>query len=206
MVVPPSHVVLDGGPAMGNIIDPDTAKITKKTKSLLILPDDIPAVTFKTVKTERVLVRTPSACCQCFSCTEMCPRHLLGYPLQPHKTLRYMGMEEADLSDFSTASLCSSCGVCTLMACCQGIAPSISMTEMKKKVSKARLGYRSETPTILSPERENRMIPIERFMNRIECFGLTGYPFGQARFRLSSGHMTCCCLSTSANPLYRWYR
>ncbi len=168
VAVPPSHVVLDGGPAMGNIIDPGTAKITKKTKSLLILPDDIPAVTFKTVRTERVLVRTPSACCQCFSCTEMCPRHLLGYPLQPHKTLRYMGMtEEAGLGDFSTASLCSGCGVCTLMACCQGIAPSISMTEMKKKVGKARLGYRSETPTVPSPERENRMIPIERFMSRI---------------------------------------
>jgi len=168
VTVPPNHTVLDGGPAMGRIINPNIAKITKKTKSLLILPDEIPAITFKSTSAERVIRRTSSACCQCSFCTDMCPRHLLGYPIQPHKTLRAVGSGQiSHPNDLLTASLCSGCGICTLMACCQGIAPSIMMGEVKKNLGKNRLAYQSSEPTIPDPERDNRLVPASRFKNRL---------------------------------------
>jgi len=168
ITVPSDHTVLDGGPAMGRIINPAIAEITKKTKSLLILPDEIPAITFKSASIERVLKRAPSACCQCYYCTEMCPRHLIGYPLQPHKTLRAVGSSMVDHpDDLLTASLCSGCGICTLMACCQGIAPSATMFEVKRNLAKNRLGYKSTEPTTPDPERDDRLVPISRFKNRI---------------------------------------
>lgn len=123
VAVPSGHAVIDGGPAMGRIINPSTAKITKKTKSLLILPEEIPAIAFKSISTERVLKRNSSACCQCSYCTDMCPRHLIGYSLQPHKTIRAVGANQINRpDDLLTASLCSGCGLCTFMACCQGLA------------------------------------------------------------------------------------
>ncbi len=168
VTVPPNHTVLDGGPAMGRIINLNIAKITKKTKSLLILPDEIPAIAFKSTSVERVIKRTSSACCQCSFCTDMCPRHLLGYPIQPHKTLRAVGSGQiSHPNDLLTASLCSGCGVCTLMACCQGIAPSIMIGEVKKNLGKNRLAYQSNEPTIPDPERDNRLVPASRFKNRL---------------------------------------
>ncbi len=166
--VPPGHTVLDGGPAMGRIINPNTAKITKKTKSLLILPDEIPAVAMKTTSTERVLKRASSACCQCSFCTDMCPRHLIGYPIQSHRTLRAVGSGQiSSPNDLLTASLCSGCGVCTFMACCQGIIPSATMAEVKKNLGKNRLAYRSTEPTVPDPERDNRLVPSSRLKGRI---------------------------------------
>ena len=168
VTVPKSHVVIDGGPAMGNIINPDVAIVTKKTKSLLILPADIPAVTFKSASAKRLLKRTPSACCQCFHCTELCPRHLIGYPLEPHKTLRAVVNEiSSHPEDLLTASLCSGCGVCTLMACCQGVAPSAAMAEIKKNLRVNHLSYSSKTSSIVNPERENRMVPADSFKRHI---------------------------------------
>jgi Na+-translocating ferredoxin:NAD+ oxidoreductase RnfC subunit len=166
--IPPEHTVLDGGPAMGNIINVNVAKITKKTKSLLILPNDIPAIAFKSASVERVLKRTSSACCQCFYCTDMCPRHLIGYPLEPHKTLRAAGSGKIqNPDDLVTASLCSGCGVCTLMACCQGIIPSAVMLEVKKNLGKNRMGYRSSEPTVPNAERDDRLVPVSRLRSRM---------------------------------------
>lgn len=192
ITVPEGHVVIDGGPAMGNVVSAGAAAVTKKTKSLLILPEDNPAVVFKTASVSRLLKRTPSACCQCFHCTEICPRNLIGYPLEPHKTLR---ASEAEISshpeDLASASLCSQCGVCTLVACCQGIAPSAVMGEVRQALRAKRLGYRAGRGAGVNPERENRMVPIETFKRRV---GVTSFdrptPFGgdlpvrQGLFRL----------------------
>jgi Na+-translocating ferredoxin:NAD+ oxidoreductase RnfC subunit len=40
--VPETHVVLDGGPSMGKVINVETAVITKTTKGLLVLPKNTP--------------------------------------------------------------------------------------------------------------------------------------------------------------------
>lgn len=168
VTVPEGYVLVDGGPAMGNIISPATAIVTKKTKALLVLPETAPAIQAKRTSVERLLKRTPSACCQCMMCTEMCPRHLLGYPLQPHKTLRAAGANlTAKPEDLLTASLCSGCSVCTLMACCQGITPSVVMTAVKQNLGKNRLGYRATESTVPAAERDYRLVPSERFMTRI---------------------------------------
>lgn len=168
ITVPEGHVVIDGGPMMGNIINPLTAKITKKTKSLLVLPDTIAAVTFKIAPVEQLLKRTPSACCQCSYCTDMCPRYLLGYPLAPHKTLRAVGTNTFTTpDDLLTASLCSGCGLCTLIACCQGIAPSATMVEVKRALGKNRLAYKATASTVPHMERDWRMVPISRVISRI---------------------------------------
>ncbi|MCI8756321.1 MAG: hypothetical protein HFG18_06980 [Oscillospiraceae bacterium] len=168
VTVPEGYVVLDGGPAMGAIVSPATAIVTKKTKSLLILPETIPAVQAKRANVQRLLKRTSSACCQCMMCTEMCPRHLLGYPLQPHRTLRAAGSGNiSHPEDLLSASVCSGCSVCTLMACTQGITPSVVMTEVKMNLGKNRLGYRGTEPTRPAAERDFRLVPSDRFMARI---------------------------------------
>ena len=167
ITVPADHVVIDGGPMMGKIVDPHTAKITKKTKGLLILPDNIPAVINKRLSVDATLKITSSACCQCTLCTDLCPRHLLGYPLAPHKALRTVTQDASNLEPLRTASLCSGCGVCQVIACCQGLSPSVTMGHIKGMLTKARMGYKASTPCSPIPEREYRMVPVARLKNRI---------------------------------------
>lgn len=78
ITVPEDCVLLDGGPAMGPVIDPNKAVITKTTKGLLVLPKEIPAVVSKLSPMRVQLNRATSACCQCTLCTEMCPRALIA--------------------------------------------------------------------------------------------------------------------------------
>jgi len=164
VTVPQDSVVLDGGPAMGKIIDWQTASVTKTTKGILILPDTIPAVTSKRGAVSQQIKRASSVCCQCTLCTEICPRQLLGYDLQPHKTVRAVGSQiSASPEDFLTASMCCGCGICDLVACCQGILPRMVMTEVKGVLAKNKLKYQAKEPAVPHPDRDMRLLPNRRF-------------------------------------------
>ena len=140
--VPENDVVLDGGPSMGQIINPTTAVITKTTKSLLILPESIPAIVVKKRGPKDHLAIASSVCCQCSRCTDLCPRHALGYPLEPHKHVRVeAGVAEADPSMILSATLCCGCGICELGACCQYISPRAVIQHHKAILAKNRMRY-----------------------------------------------------------------
>lgn len=161
--------MINGGPAMGGIIDPNTAVVTKTTKGLLILPKELPIIAGKLSSDRVVLSRASSACCQCTLCTEMCPRALIGYPLEPHRAVRSATHHvEENPEDFVTATLCSGCGVCELAACCQELSPRRVFQEMKGILAKKGLRYQHKgEPVKVSPERDYRLLPNERFKTRI---------------------------------------
>ena len=154
------HVMFDGGPSMGKILDPATAIITKTTKSLLIIPDSARCVKNKRVAMDDMLRRASSACCGCSRCTEMCPRHLLGYPLEPHKMIRValntVAEDHPDL--IKTASLCCSCGVCAEV-CCQEISPKDVILNLKGILAKNKMRFAAGSEEYkVSSDREYRMI------------------------------------------------
>ncbi len=164
ITIPEDYVVLDGGPSMGKVINPDSDVVTKTTKGLLILPKACPAVESKFLDGDKSIARAETACCQCTRCTDMCPRALLGYPLEPHKMVRTAKsavkiMPEMVLS----ATLCCGCGVCETLACCQGISPKAVINEYKALLAKNKLRFVGRTDVAPMQEREYRMIPSERW-------------------------------------------
>lgn len=162
--VPEGYAVLDGGPSMGKIIDPDVAVVTKTTKGLLILPENIEAVASKKIDAKKSVARAETACCQCTRCTDMCPRALLGYPLEPHKMVR-TAMHAATLLPqmVISATLCCGCGICESLACCQGISPKAVINNYKELLAKNKMRYVANAPVEVTAEREYRMIPSERW-------------------------------------------
>ena len=72
----------------------------------------------------------------------MCPRHLLGYPIEPHKMIRAVlsnaVVENPDL--IKTASLCCSCGICA-EACCQDISPKDVILNLKGILAKNKIRF-----------------------------------------------------------------
>ena len=76
-----------GGPMMG-YIGSETMPVTKTTNAVLVLPEEHMLVQRKRRKASIDLKRAAAACCQCTMCTDLCPRHLLGHPIEPHKFMR----------------------------------------------------------------------------------------------------------------------
>ncbi len=166
IVVPEGYTVLDGGPSMGKVIDPESAVITKTTKSLLILPNSCEAVMSKFIDGDKSIARAETACCQCTRCTDMCPRALLGYPLEPHKMVRTAKSAVTVMPQMVlTATLCCGCGVCESLACSQGISPKAVINEYKALLGKNKLRYVGKEDVEPAVEREYRMIPSERWAN-----------------------------------------
>lgn len=164
ITIPEDHVVIDGGPSMGKVIDPDTAVITKTTKSLLILPCNIPAVESKFLDGAKSIARAETACCQCTRCTDMCPRYLLGYPLEPHKMVRTAKSAAEVMPEMViSATLCCGCGLCETLACCQGISPKAVINEYKSLLAKNKMRYVGKDEVSPAPEREYRMVPSDRW-------------------------------------------
>lgn len=164
ITVPEGYAVLDGGPSMGKLIDPERAVVTKTTKGILILPEGIEAVRSKQIDAKMSVARAETACCQCTRCTDVCPRALLGYPIEPHKLVRTSPQAaEADASLVLAASLCCGCGLCTDFACCQGISPKAVIDHYKGVLKKHGLRYTRRTEPKVSADREYRMIPVERW-------------------------------------------
>jgi Na+-translocating ferredoxin:NAD+ oxidoreductase RnfC subunit len=149
---------------MGKVINPDSAVVTKTTKSLLILPSNIPAVESKFLDGEKSIARAETACCQCTRCTDMCPRYLLGYPLEPPKMVRTAKGAAAIMPEMViSATLCCGCGLCETLACCQGISPRAVINEYKSLLAKNKMRYVGRTDVQPAPEREYRMVPSERW-------------------------------------------
>lgn len=166
IIIPEGHIVLDGGPSMGKVIDPDSAVVTKTTKGLLILPESCEAAQSKFLDGDKSIARAETACCQCTRCTDMCPRHLLGYPLEPHKMVRTAKGAATVLPEMVlSATLCCGCGICESLACCQGISPKAVINEYKALLAKNKLRYVGKEDVFPAQEREWRMVPSERWAN-----------------------------------------
>jgi len=166
--IPEGHILLDGGPSMGKIKNPDTDVITKTTKGILILPSRIMATETKLANERMAIARAETACCQCTRCTDMCPRALLGFPLEPHKMVRTSMTAAKILPEMViSATLCCGCGVCESIACNQGISPRAVIASYKKLLTENKMRYTAKGDTSPLPEREYRMIPSERWQRAI---------------------------------------
>lgn len=158
--VPEGYSIIDGGPSMGKLVRYETAAVTKTTKGLLLLPDSCRAVESKRINERAAVARAETACCQCTRCTDMCPRHLLGFPLEPHKMVRTaMGAVEVMPVLITSATLCCGCGICESLACSQGISPKAVINNFKAILAKNKMRYTSTDTVSPAPEREYRMIP-----------------------------------------------
>ena len=165
IIVPENNIVLDGGPMMGRIIDHKTAVVTKTTKGLLIIDKDTLCVRQRLTNLGTALNRAAGSCCGCRMCTDMCPRYLMGYPIEPHKILA--AFKGRPSKTHKGAFYCSGCGVCETIACPQGISPNKLFAKTKASLIKDAVKPERQTDTQPKDVREYRKIPVSRLINRL---------------------------------------
>lgn len=167
-----SPVVVEGGMMMGSITDDFSTPLGPTSSGLLVLPHDSHAVV-KKMEPEDVSKRIgKSACDQCTLCTEMCPRYLLGYPIQPHLVMRSL-LTTGEISETLSlhAQACCECNVCTLWACPEHLNPKDVCASTKRDLKVHGLWQsadqlQAQTRPVHSM-REYRGIPTSRLIRRL---------------------------------------
>ena len=165
-------VYLLGGPMMGNF-GQDYQPVTKTTNAVIVLPKDHQLVYKKNTKFSTSVARAASSCCQCQTCTDLCPRHALGHPIEPHLFMRSAANQDySNLDPFLDTMFCSSCGLCELYSCPQGLAPRSMIAEYKGELRKAGVKAPVVEAAPVKESREYRKVPEERLAARL---GLVKY-------------------------------
>ena len=162
----PAYVM--GGPMMGWLGTENTV-ITKTTNAIILLPKDHHVVVRMKKNLEIEKRRASSSCCQCRTCTDMCSRHALGHPIEPHKVMRAVANHDlSDLSVFVNAAYCSGCGICEKYACPQGLSPKSIIQEFKSGLRSAGIKAERLEPAPVSEDRELRKLPVHRLEARLD--------------------------------------
>jgi Na+-translocating ferredoxin:NAD+ oxidoreductase RnfC subunit len=161
-------VICIGGMMMGETTANLDLPVTKTTGGVIVLPRDHHVI-------ERKLKPAPvqhaigkSACDQCRYCTEFCPRFLLGYAVEPHQVMRSLAFTATGAEHWNQwATMCCSCGLCTLFACPEELYPKEACDHSKAELRRAQVKWNGPMTVKPHPMRDGRRVPIEALMRRL---------------------------------------
>jgi Na+-translocating ferredoxin:NAD+ oxidoreductase RnfC subunit len=164
----PEPAVLTGGVMMGKYVEDLDAPVTKTTGAVLVFPIDHPLIE-KYHRTETHTVRIGrSACDQCSMCTDMCPRWLLGHPIEPHRAMRALGFHEERAQLIVGTTYCCECNLCSLIACPEDLDPRGACVRDKPTVREAGLRHPLHGERVTPHGMySHRRTPIARLMTKL---------------------------------------
>ncbi len=162
----PAYVL--GGPMMGRLGSPSDT-VTKTSNAVLVLPKELPLVQKKLTKTSIDIRRAMSSCCQCSYCTSLCPRNLLGHPIDSSAfMLAASHGVTSDTTPYVNALLCSGCGLCEMYSCSQGLSPRALLMATKSSLQKKGIRLPADLKQgPVEPLRNLRQIPLSRLRSRL---------------------------------------
>ncbi len=170
-------VILTGGTMMGGVAKSTSDIVSKTTSGLIVLPADHYLVKRKTTSRETYSRIGHGQCDQCSLCTELCPRYILGYPIEPHRVMRTLLMTgEAKERGSLWAQYCCECNVCSFVACPESLDPKNICADAKQLLREKKLSRTDEELKTLfrppHPARQGRQLPIATLYQRL---GLVPY-------------------------------
>jgi len=139
-----------------------------------VLPADHYVVRRHRRRWEHVVRIGRSACDQCSFCTELCPRYLLGHPIQPHRAMRSLGFNKVGQADVVGTLFCCECNLCSMYACPEDLDPRGVCQQNKRRLMGegtkwADAPFNDARPDLLM---KNRKAPMARLMRKL---GLTKF-------------------------------
>jgi Na+-translocating ferredoxin:NAD+ oxidoreductase RnfC subunit len=168
-ILTPDYEIIKGGPMTGTLSNKFDV-VTKTTKGILVFPKNHPVIVKRKAKTNISVLRAKSSCCQCRMCTDLCPRNLIGMPVDPAAFMNAVANGATyDAKVVKDAMYCVSCGLCEMYSCSQGLNPRPLIDEFKSEMRKNGIKIES-----LNEHKENvnlaydyRRVPETRLKERL---------------------------------------
>lgn len=187
--------VLVGGVMMGRLMQSADEVVTRTTGGLVCLPPGHRLTErYRTDARARDLIGK-SACDQCSFCTELCPRYLLGHPIEPHKAMRNLMFHMVEqgpgappppgepppvrrsaspsiLNLVLGSQFCCECNLCSLYACPEDLFPKDACADNKRFMRQERLAHPKQgQPTSAHSVRDYRRTPLSSLIRKLGLFG-----------------------------------
>ncbi len=177
---PAGKIVIDdpcfviGGVMMGRLETDLNGPVTKTTGGIIVLPRENVVVRRMSRSWKEVAKIGIAACDQCSFCTELCPRNLLGHPIEPHRAMRSLGFNLSKHADVPGTQFCCECNLCSMYSCPEDLDPKNVCAENKRRLLAEKKRY--ENPPFqqnrASLHMKNRKAPTSRLIQKT---GLTSY-------------------------------
>ncbi len=163
----PNYLI--GGAMMGRLEDNHQAVVEKTTGAIIVLPNDHILVRRRRQSWKQLSRIGRSACDQCSFCTELCPRYLLGHPIEPHRAMRSLEFNLIGQTNVIGTAFCCECNLCSLYSCPEDLDPKNICAENKQRLAKQ--GQKWENPPF-NPKRPtlhmaNRKAPMRRLIQKL---------------------------------------
>jgi len=179
--VDPTACYILGGPMMGTYChgrEIASQVVTKTISGVLVLRENAAACA-ATVDLAKILNRARSVCIQCRYCTDLCPRYLVGHPLEPHRIMRKLSLsgDVGDLledPDLRNAALCCECGICENYACPMGLMPRRVNAMLKGELARAGFRLGKGAAEEVRQFRDQRRVATPALVSRLGLSGLYG--------------------------------
>lgn len=165
-------VLIGGGPMTGRIVSKSDV-VTKTSNAVLVMPQNSYIALKRTTSVKIDIKRIMAACCQCHMCTDLCSRNLLGMPIEPHKIMRAVAIGTPnDAAACVDSFFCSSCGLCELYSCGQGLNPRTVIANIKSGLRSSGVKPPEAEGASVNSLRNARRVPMSRLTSRL---GLAKY-------------------------------
>jgi Na+-translocating ferredoxin:NAD+ oxidoreductase RnfC subunit len=166
--------VLVNGVMMGRIMGSAEEPVTRTTSALLCFPEGhgLPRRYLTDSRTRDLIGK--SACDQCSFCTELCPRYLLGHPIEPHLAMRGLGFNLVGESMVLGSEFCCECNLCSLYACPEDLFPKDACADNKRMMRTEGLQHpeRGRSDVRVHSMQEYRHVPVSSLIKKL---GLSGF-------------------------------
>ncbi len=153
--------ILEGGPMTGKLV-PLNHPVSKTTGGVIVFPENHYIIHQLKSRASVIIKKAQSFCCMCRSCTEVCPRYLIGHNMKPDQIMKSVSI----LNELDTrAFLCCECGLCEVYACPLDLSPRLVARQIKAQLLEKGIKNPHHTiPGNVHSVREFRQIPSNRLI------------------------------------------
>jgi Na+-translocating ferredoxin:NAD+ oxidoreductase RnfC subunit len=167
-IIPDANYIV-GGVMMGYLEPNQNALVDKTTGGVIVLPNDHVVVRRRRQDWKQIARIGRSACDQCSFCTELCPRWLLGHPIEPHRAMRSLEFNLVGEANVIGTQFCCECNLCSLYSCPEDLDPKNVCGQNKRRLAAEKKRYENPPFNPKRPEQhaDNRKAPMARLMTKL---------------------------------------
>ncbi len=164
----PDARALVGGVMMARLAASLEEPVTKTTGGIVVLPSSHFLVGWYRSGWKQIERIAKSACDQCRFCTELCPRYLLGHPIQPHRAMAAVGFTGGNARLTAGTLYCCECNLCSLYACPENLDPKNVCVAAKPAARELKLFWQGDPADVQPhPLGRARRTPMRRLMTKL---------------------------------------
>jgi Na+-translocating ferredoxin:NAD+ oxidoreductase RnfC subunit len=166
--IPDANYIV-GGVMMGYLETNHDALVDKTTGGVIVLPDDHTVVRRRRRDWKEIARIGRSACDQCSFCTELCPRWLLGHPIEPHRAMRSLEFNLVGEANVVGTQFCCECNLCSMYSCPEDLDPKNVCSQNKRRLATEKRRWENPPFNTKRPELHmaNRKAPTARLLTKL---------------------------------------